>query len=102
MNIILKCFTDGWRACLTSELGEVLDTTVDVYPTATALLSRIEESKMWFEYLADRRTPLDYPLFASRERVATVVDNNQAGCQHIVETAPNVTLLVGTPLYTNA
>ena len=31
--------------------------------------------------------------------VAVVVNNNQPGTQHIVETAPNVTLDVGTALY---
>ena len=31
--------------------------------------------------------------------VAVVVNNNQSGSQHIIETAPNVTLDVGTKLY---
>jgi hypothetical protein len=31
--------------------------------------------------------------------VATVINNNQPGTSHIVETAPNVTLDIGTKLY---
>lgn len=37
-------------------------------------------------------------LRETNKPVATVVDNNQAGTRHIVETAPNVTLDVGTKL----
>ena len=33
------------------------------------------------------------------EEIATVIDNNQKGWTNIIETAPNVTLDVGTKLY---
>jgi len=33
------------------------------------------------------------------KQIATIVNNNQPGWQNIVETGPNVTLPIGTPLY---
>jgi len=33
------------------------------------------------------------------EPIATVINNNQDGCKNIIETAPNVTLDIGTPLF---
>jgi hypothetical protein len=38
-------------------------------------------------------------LREANKPVATVTNNNQPGTSHIVETAPNVTLDVGTKLY---
>lgn len=37
-------------------------------------------------------------LRETNKHVATVINNNQTGTSHIVETAPNVTLDVGTKL----
>jgi hypothetical protein len=48
----------------------------------------IDHYRMW---LREANTP-----------VATVTNNNQPGTSHIVETAPNVTLDIGTKLYLHA
>lgn len=46
-----------------------------------------------------RRTANEPPDVPSVEPIARVINNNQPGWTNIVETAPNVTLDVGAPLY---
>lgn len=41
-------------------------------------------------------------LMGEQEPIATVINNNQAGWENIIETKPNVTLVVGTKLYLSA
>lgn len=49
-------YDNGYRAQLIDINGEVVDSTVDCYPSVEILISRIRESKTWFENLEDDDT----------------------------------------------
>jgi hypothetical protein len=49
--------------------------------------------------MMDRAPSIEEAYKEMYQSVATVIDNNQAGWTNIIETAPGVTLLVGTKLY---
>lgn len=59
-----------------------------------------EASDPKVEYLSDLEERIDMiEQFPAVEPIATLINNNQAGWTNIIETAPNVTIDVGTPLY---
>ncbi len=51
----------------------------------------------WLESLDERIEQIEQ--FPAVEPIATLTNNNQPGWQNIIETAPNVTIDVGTKLY---
>lgn len=59
-----------------------------------------EASNAKEEYLSDLDDRIEaIERFPAVEPIAKLVNNNQPGWTNIIETAPNVTIAVGTPLY---
>ena len=52
------------------------------------------------EYLGDLEERIDFiEQFPAVEPIATLINNNQPGWVNLIETAPNVTIDVGTQVY---
>jgi hypothetical protein len=59
----------------------------------------IEVQELRAELRELKARPAPEPAAVPAQPIATVIDNNQPGWTNIIETAPNVTLPVGTKLY---
>jgi hypothetical protein len=71
-------------------------------PATPTIDPRIDPVGAWLQYVEKHGLESEEQLAADIKRnapVAVVVNNNQPGTQHIIETAPHVTLDVGTKLY---
>lgn len=67
---------------------------------ATGTYEASQPKEDYLEYLDERIDMIEN--WPPVEPVATLVNNNQVGCLNIIETAPNVTLDIGTKLYSTA
>ena len=63
-----------------------------------------EASDPKVEFLSELEERIDFieQFPAAIEPIATLINNNQSGWTNIIETAPNVTIDVGTKLYAPA
>ena len=59
-----------------------------------------EAGNVYEEALSEMDEHLEFiKNFPGVKPIAKLVNNNQVGCLNIIETAPNVTIDIGTPLY---
>ncbi len=64
-RVIIHETVEGWRGYLygPGPFGQMLDSTVDVYPSSKSLMKHIHETKTWFDGPDDDPQP-PAPLFS--------------------------------------
>lgn len=88
------------RTALLSALRSERDAYFSEHFAQDPATGTYEASNAKEEYLAELDERIEWVEgFPAVDPVATLVNNNQPGWQNIVETAPNVTIDVGTKLY---
>jgi hypothetical protein len=88
------------RAALLNHLRKERDDYFREHFAQDPATGTYEASNAKEEYLAELDERIEFiENFAAVEPIATLINNNQPGWTNIIETAPNVTIDVGTKLY---
>lgn len=92
------------KTALLNHLRKERDEYFRAYFVQDPATGTYEASDPKVEYLSDLEERIDFieRFPAAIEPIATLINNNQPGWTNIIETAPNVTIDVGTKLYAPA
>ena len=102
-NELTRDQIETWRKDLLDGNEDLSDDYItEVHAICDLALRALEpspEAASGMKMMMDRAPTREEAYKEMYRPIATVIDNNQAGWTNIIETAPGVTLLVGTKLY---